>query len=223
MDRRDFLSSRQIAAGAGQLLAAADELRRRARSRRPPPEPQEFALLRFSRRAMATTFEVMLPFGTPDALPAAEAALDEIDRLEAQLTAYRDTSESAASTAPPPTRPSRRGRPVRPALDLGAPRRGERRRVRPHGRGAHQGVGFYRGPRRVPSDAERAAALERVGMRHVLLDPERRSIRYLRHGLEINLGSIGKGYALDRAAPSCASAGICRERCCTAAIAACTL
>ena len=60
--------------------------------------------------------------------------------------------------------------------------------------------GFYRGPRRVPSVAERAAALDRVGMRHVLLAPEQRLVRYRRQGLEINLGSIGKGYALDRAA-----------------------
>jgi thiamine biosynthesis lipoprotein len=37
-------------------------------------------------------------------------------------------------------------------------------------------------------------------MGHVCLDAERRAVRYLRPGLEINLGSIGKGYALDRAA-----------------------
>ena len=37
-------------------------------------------------------------------------------------------------------------------------------------------------------------------MKHVVLDPEGRTVRYLRDGLEINLGSIGKGYALDRAA-----------------------
>src|SRR5204863_159694 len=54
---------------------------------------KEFALVRFSRPAMATTFEVLLPFGTPDALHAAADALDEIDRLEAQLTVYRGTSE----------------------------------------------------------------------------------------------------------------------------------
>ena len=35
-------------------------------------------------------------------------------------------------------------------------------------------------------------------MRHVALDTEKRSVRFLRPGLEINLGSIGKGYALDR-------------------------
>src|SRR5947207_10208264 len=91
MDRRNFLHPRQLASTAGQLLAATDELRGALQPAAPPP--QEFALLRFSRRAMATTFEVMLPFGTAGALPAAEAALDEIDRLEAQLTVYRDTSE----------------------------------------------------------------------------------------------------------------------------------
>src|SRR5204863_3970066 len=60
--------------------------------------------------------------------------------------------------------------------------------------------GFYRRRGRVPEAEERASVLERCGMRHVQLDPERRSLRYLRPGLEINLGSIGKGYALDRAA-----------------------
>jgi thiamine biosynthesis lipoprotein len=37
-------------------------------------------------------------------------------------------------------------------------------------------------------------------MRFVTLDPHQKTVRYLRPGLEINLGSIGKGYALDRAA-----------------------
>ncbi len=35
-------------------------------------------------------------------------------------------------------------------------------------------------------------------MQHVEMDGERRTVRYHRPGLEINLGSIGKGYALDR-------------------------
>src|SRR6516164_4077046 len=60
--------------------------------------------------------------------------------------------------------------------------------------------GFFRGPRRVPSEAERASALERVGMRWVTFDAERRTVHFQRAGLEINLGSIGKGHALDRMA-----------------------
>jgi thiamine biosynthesis lipoprotein len=50
----------------------------------------------------------------------------------------------------------------------------------------------------VPDEAERALALSRVGMQHVEMDEHRRTVRYHRPGLEINLGSIGKGYALDR-------------------------
>ncbi len=60
--------------------------------------------------------------------------------------------------------------------------------------------GFYRGPRRVPSEEELAEALQRVGMRLVELDSGRHTVRYRRQGLEINLGSIGKGHALDRVA-----------------------
>jgi thiamine biosynthesis lipoprotein len=37
-------------------------------------------------------------------------------------------------------------------------------------------------------------------MGQVVLTPATREVRYLRPGLEINLGSIGKGYALDRLA-----------------------
>jgi thiamine biosynthesis lipoprotein len=37
-------------------------------------------------------------------------------------------------------------------------------------------------------------------MKHVALDADRRSVQFLKPGVEINLGSIGKGWALDRAA-----------------------
>src|SRR5947208_374731 len=94
MNRRDFLHPRRLARGAAQAVSLLDELRSLAlKVSSPPPAPEEATLLRFARRAMATTFEVLLPFGTPRAAEAAEAALDEIDRLEAQLTVFRDSSE----------------------------------------------------------------------------------------------------------------------------------
>ena len=89
MNRRDFLPPRHLAHTAGQVIGVRNELT-------PPSELQtspEQAVLRSARNAMATTFEVVLPFGTPDALAIAETALDEIDQLEAQLTVYRDDSE----------------------------------------------------------------------------------------------------------------------------------
>src|SRR6187431_1003769 len=59
----------------------------------------EFSLVRVSRKAMATTFEVAIPFGTPNAVPAAEAALDVIDAVETQLTVFRESSEVAGVNA----------------------------------------------------------------------------------------------------------------------------
>jgi thiamine biosynthesis lipoprotein len=57
--------------------------------------------------------------------------------------------------------------------------------------------GFYRRAGRVPSVDERRSVQTRVGMQHVVLDHDQRTVRYLCPGVEINLGSIGKGYALD--------------------------
>ena len=51
---------------------------------------------------------------------------------------------------------------------------------------------------RVPTADEIAAARAQVGSQHLLLDPARHTVAFARPGLEINLGSIGKGYALDR-------------------------
>ena len=58
--------------------------------------------------------------------------------------------------------------------------------------------GFYKGTGRLPGRPEVAAALENVGYRNVLLDAETRTVRFARHGVEIDPGGIGKGYAVDR-------------------------
>src|SRR6266851_2377859 len=58
----------------------------------PEPAPGP-SLLRFSRRAMATTFELLLPFGSPADL--ANCVFDLIEELESQLTVYCDDSEVA--------------------------------------------------------------------------------------------------------------------------------
>src|SRR5437870_5045637 len=92
MHRRDFLRPQNLLRPAGQLLGAVDELRVLEETVR-AEKPDDAVLLHFSRRAMATSFEVILPFGTPQAQEIAEASLDRIDALENQLTVYRDDSE----------------------------------------------------------------------------------------------------------------------------------
>jgi FAD:protein FMN transferase len=60
--------------------------------------------------------------------------------------------------------------------------------------------GFFRGGGRLPSDAEIAEVRGHVGYAHVLLDPASRTIRFDRPGVELDLGGIAKGYAVDRVA-----------------------
>ena len=65
MNRRDFLHPRRLAQTAGRVLGAFDD---------PAPSAEENTLLvRLVRRAMATTFEIVLPFGTPYATVIGEA------------------------------------------------------------------------------------------------------------------------------------------------------
>ncbi len=56
------------------------------------------------------------------------------------------------------------------------------------------------GPRSAPPNAEEiGAALGRVGYRHLLVDEEGSRLTIGRHGIELDLGAMGKGYAVDRA------------------------
>jgi thiamine biosynthesis lipoprotein len=197
MNRRDFLDPRLLAGAAGQLLGVCEEIR--DLDFESPDE--EFSLLRFSRRAMATTFEVILPFGVPNAPDRAEAALDEIDRLEDQLTVFRPNSEVSRLNQTAAGRPVSIEKGLFQLLVQAAELTRETEGTFDIATGALTRVwGFYRRSAAVPSAQELAEVMTRVGMKHVALDPRQQTARYLRQGLEINLGSIGKGYALDRAA-----------------------
>ncbi len=195
MHRREFFHPRRVARTLGQVLAPF------APEGPPPAPPADVALVRAGRQAMATTFELFLPFDVPQAHDIACAALDEIDRLEEQLTVYRDTSEVSGINRRAAAEPVVVEARLFQLLELSARLTTETLGAFDITAGALiKAWGFFRGPRRVPSEAELADALDRVGMRHVRLDPERRTAFFDKPGLEINLGSIGKGYALDRVA-----------------------
>lgn len=165
---------------------------------------------------MATRFELVLCGDDPVFLRAAgEEALDEVARLEAQLSLYRPTSElsginshasqeavtveprffalleriaalsSATDGAFDPT--------VAPLLRVWGLGGGER---------ADEAAG------RVPDAEALAAARERVGMRHVELDRARHTVRFARPGMSLDLGAVGKGYAVERAIAVLDEAGV---------------
>jgi thiamine biosynthesis lipoprotein len=153
---------------------------------------------------MACEFSVTFPGGFRRAVDAGCAGLDEVDRLEAKLSAYETGSDLSCLNRMAFDRAVPVDAEVFEVLSLAA-------RLTEATGGAFDAAtgalikawGFYAGPKRVPGEAELAAALAASGMAHVRL--ENRTVRYLRAGLEINLGSIGKGYAIDRAARAVAT------------------
>ena len=150
--------------------------------------------------AMGTTFSVVLHGDDRDKMEeAANAALDEVQRLDNLLSIYRPASvwseiNRLAAQRPVAVSPEvfrlisrclRYSRGSQGAFDIS---------VGP----LMKAWGFFKGAGRLPGLEEVASALARVGYRHLRLDPARRTVRFDMAGVEINPGGIGKGYAVDR-------------------------
>ena len=58
--------------------------------------------------------------------------------------------------------------------------------------------GFFGGEGHIPSEEDLAVARGRVGASHLVLNPADRTIAFDRPGVELDLGGIAKGYAVDR-------------------------
>jgi len=58
--------------------------------------------------------------------------------------------------------------------------------------------GFYKGSGHLPHRPEVLAALTKVGYRHIHLDQGAQTVWFDRSGVELDPGGIGKGYAVDR-------------------------
>ena len=70
--------------------------------------------------------------------------------------------------------------------------------------------GFFRGEGRMPKPEEMAEARSKVGWQHVILDDRQKTIRFDRAGVELDLGGIAKGYAVDKAVEVLKQRGISR-------------
>jgi FAD:protein FMN transferase len=152
------------------------------------------------RPAMGTSFEIRLPALIPGAVDLSCRALDLIEDLETQLTVYRDDSEVSrlnrvAHLGPVPVESQLFGL-LETAVGLSRETAGA---YDVTSGALSEAWGFVKGPKRVPDEATLSDARARTGYHHLELDREARSVRFNRPGILINLGSIGKGYAIDRA------------------------
>ncbi len=166
--------------------------------------------VRLACAAMATRFELVLHGPNPVALRAAgEEAIEEIHRLEALLSLYRPDSEIATLNREAHLRAVRVSpevfRLIEHALLLSAGTGGAFDiTVAP----LLKAWGLMKDGGHVPTDEVLASARACVGRQWVELDAARSTVRFARTGVMLDLGSIGKGYALDRAAERLTEAGI---------------
>ncbi len=197
--RREFLSGkalRERIAHSGEILA--DALCDAGDARRTPTAG---STVRLATNAMACEFSVVMNPGPPEQVMIASDALELIHPLEEQLTVYRETSELS--------RINRRAR------DESVPVERELFQLLLRARAFSRATGgcfdVTTGPLialwrlckragRIPEPSEIEATLAQTGIEYVVFDEAARTVRFTRPGMQLNLGAIGKGYALDRAA-----------------------
>jgi FAD:protein FMN transferase len=159
---------------------------------------------------MATRFEIVLHGQNPASLrAAAEEALDEIERVENQLSLYRASSEVACLNREAHLQPIR----VTPALLRLLEQARELSQLT---QGAFditiaplvRAWGFTHNAGAMPDAADVETARANVGMQHVELDTAHQAVRFARPGVMLDFGAIGKGYAIDRAAELLREAGV---------------
>ncbi|MBL69387.1 MAG: hypothetical protein CMO74_13240 [Verrucomicrobiales bacterium] len=159
------------------------------------------ALVTSAREAMATRFEIALHGDDSVRLRAAAGeALDEITRLEGMLSLYEPTSEIAHCNQ----RASQKPVPVSAEV-FNLLKRCQKLTAKTIGAfditiaPLMQCWRFIGNTGGRPSGDEIESALQNVGMCWVELNEANTTVRFRRQGVMLDMGSIGKGYALERA------------------------
>ncbi len=163
-----------------------------------------------SRRLMWTTFEIVA-YGESRArlAEAAEAAFEEIERLDNQMSNYSETSDLTYLNRNAAHREVTCEKELFDLLkfSLNCSRATD---------GAFditvgplmKAWGFFKGQGRVPEPKELTSVMARVGYQHVKLNDAKHSVRFDREGVELDLGGIAKGYAVDKAAEILREGGV---------------
>lgn len=163
--------------------------------------PRQLIRYEDSRVSMACTYSIVVYGEERNSLrQAVDAAFDEVDRIDRLMSHYKPDSPLSqlnreAAKKPVKVEPElfdfiveclRYSRASDGAFDI---------TVGP----LMKAWGFFRGEGRMPSEQELSKARRSVGYRHVISDEKERTVFFDQPGVELDLGGIAKGYAVDRA------------------------
>jgi thiamine biosynthesis lipoprotein len=195
-DRRAFLTGKALREKAQRL---GDQLADSIIGNTTKPAPDARDTLRLTARAMACDFAIIMNAGEHRAIWEASKCLDTLEQHEQQMSVYRSDSEISILNQSAYENPCE----VEPELF---------RLLQMANELSEETDGAFdltsdpliqlwrtcRDESRLPTDQEIEARLQQVGMRHVAFDEPSRKISFKQPRLSLNLGAIGKGYALDR-------------------------
>jgi thiamine biosynthesis lipoprotein len=167
---------------------------------RPLPASPPAQRIEASRMSMGCLYSIAAYGPQASVASGLERALDEVDRIDRLMSHYREDSPLSrlnrdAARGPVQVEPELFDF-ITVALEYAAASDGAFDvTVGP----LMRAWGFFRGEGRFPTAEELSRARRAVGYRHVRLNPRDRTIRFDREGVELDLGGIAKGYAVDRA------------------------
>ena len=195
-NRRDFLTGRvlkQAVEQAGENLA--DYLNDATENF---AAPTGGSTIRLGTRAMATEFAVVMNPGPSQQVMHASDALDMLHELEQLMTVYRSTSEMSRVNAEAAAGPVAMDTRLYDILD-------QARQICLETSGGFDPssgplIALWRECRlqgRIPSQEEIEICLTHTGIDQFQFDPTAKTIQFRSPENELNLGGIGKGYALD--------------------------
>ncbi|EDM47789.1 FAD:protein FMN transferase [Marinobacter algicola] len=174
--------------------------------------PARAEWVRVSGTAMTTAIE--MEFWSEDpavASEAGDAVLALFDRIDHQMSRYREDSELSRVNREAADGPVEVSDSLFTVLQ-------QAKRISELSNGAFDisfgSIGYlydFRA-RQQPSDEELAEGLAKVDYKSVVLDPSANTVRFLDEGIRLDLGGIAKGYAVDRGIDILKSFGIRQAR-----------
>lgn len=205
--RREFLTGRAV---REEALRAQEKLADAVLGEQEETEvPTGHDTIRLETRAMACPWCVVLNPGPPRQVMIASDALNMVHEVESELTVYRDDSAlsliNARAAESPHVVEDNLFELLKRCCDLTAETDGAFDPV------TRNLILLWRQCReggRIPTDNEIDSALCRCGVDRVMFDEAGRQISFDQPGVGFDLGAIGKGVAIDRAAEHLSREGV---------------